>query len=80
MKKSPKLRTLDEAGEFWDRHDVSDYWDDMPEVELSLAEPIKYYFLLEVDRDELHSLEKLLSKEDIKLDEAFHRWLASSPS
>ena len=66
------------SGDF--SYTFSDYWEDMPEVELSLAEPIKHYFLLEVDRDELRRLEALLSKEDTKLDEAFHKWLASSPS
>ena len=80
MKQLPKFKTLDEAGEFWDTHDFSDYWDNMSQVELSLAEPVKHYFLFEVDRNELRQLQELLSKEDMKLDEAFHKWLASSDS
>ena len=37
MKKQlPKFKSIDEAGEFWDTHDFSDYWDDLKEVHLTM--------------------------------------------
>lgn len=37
-KKGPipnRFRTLEQAGEFWDAHDLGDYWDQTEEVEMS---------------------------------------------
>ena len=37
-KKGPipkRFRTLEQAGEFWDAHDLGDYWDQTEEVKMS---------------------------------------------
>ena len=31
------FRTLEEAGEFWDAHDLGDYWDQTEEVAMSFS-------------------------------------------
>jgi YgiT-type zinc finger domain-containing protein len=36
MAKIPDFETLDEAVEFWESHDSSDYWEDMEEVEFEV--------------------------------------------
>jgi hypothetical protein len=36
MANIPEFDTLDEAVEFWETHDTSDYWEDMEEVEFQV--------------------------------------------
>ena len=37
MAKIPDFKTLDEAVEFWEAHDSTDYWEDMEEVTFEVA-------------------------------------------
>ncbi len=36
MTKIPEFKSLDEAVEFWESHDSTDYWEDMEEVEFEV--------------------------------------------
>lgn len=36
MKETLDFKTLDEAVEFWETHDSTDYWDDMEEVAIEV--------------------------------------------
>lgn len=40
----PKFKTYEEEANFWDTHDVTDYWDETEDVEIVFAKDLKMVY------------------------------------
>ena len=55
-----KAKTYEEIGEFWDDHDLSDFWDQTKPVgvEVDIQENVMYYSLTEGQSNRLKAVAK----------------------
>jgi hypothetical protein len=82
MQKSKKIRepipeefaSIEEAAEFWEKHDLSEYWDETREVEFDIkVPPAPRYIPLEQDTAEVIS--KIARKKHISPETLVNLWL-----
>jgi hypothetical protein len=59
-----EFRTYEEAADFWDTHDSTDYLDDLEEVEISVDIEKKHY-LIELDMNTAELLKKSARKKGV---------------
>ncbi len=55
MKGSPEFKSRQEEAEFWDTHDLADYWDEFKPVELRV-DKVSHSILTDIDRETLSQL------------------------
>ena len=78
MKKSKssisKAQSYAEIGEFWDEHDLSDYWSKTRKVKFEVvAEPEATYYPIKKDLSE--KIQSLARKEGVSSSSLVNRWL-----
>jgi hypothetical protein len=58
LSRSPKARSYAEIGEFWDTHDLTDYWDQTKpvEFEVDIRSEVTYYAVDKVLSAEVRAL------------------------
>ncbi|KCZ70509.1 Protein of unknown function (DUF3680) [Candidatus Methanoperedens nitroreducens] len=71
MPKKPKqipeeFKTYEEAAEFWNTHDSTDYLDVLEEIEMKV-DIKKRHFLIEVDMDTVELLQKSARKKGVSI-------------
>ena len=59
-----EFRTYEEAADFWDTHDSTDYLDDLEEVEINVDIEKKHY-LIELDMNTAELLKKSTRKKGV---------------
>ena len=82
MRRSKKIKepiaeeftTLEEAAEFWDKHDLTDYWEFTKEVESDIkVPPTPRYVPLEKEISEF--IARMAKKQHISLETLVNLWL-----
>ena len=78
MKKSKssvsKARSYAEIGEFWDEHDLNDYWGKTRRVKFDVvAEPEATYYPIEKDLSE--KIQSMAKKQGVSSDTLVNLWL-----
>ena len=75
MKKSAQLhfKSLREAGEFWDAHDLADYWDQTREADLTFNLRKKQYFI-EVLPSVAKKLQKISREQGVPVETVVNLW------
>lgn len=69
-----KARSYAEIGEFWDEHDLSDYWDKTRQVKFDVVlEPEATYYPVAKDLSE--KIQSQARKEGVRSDTLVNRWL-----
>lgn len=69
-----KARSYAEIGEFWDEHDLSDYWDKTRKVKFDVVlEPEATYYPVAKDLSE--KIQSQARKEGVRSDTLVNRWL-----
>jgi hypothetical protein len=71
MKKKPEkipeeFKTYEEAAEFWDTHDSTDYLDDLEELEMEV-DIKKRHYLIELDMNTAELLKKSAKKKGVPI-------------
>jgi hypothetical protein len=61
-----EFKTYEEAAEFWDTHDSTDYIDDLEEVEMNVDIQKKHY-LIELDMNTAELLKKSAKKKGVPI-------------
>ncbi len=56
QKTIPKFASLEEEREFWDTHDMSDYWDQLKPVKLKFAKNLSQGITIRFDPETLREL------------------------
>lgn len=66
--------SLEEAAEFWDTHSVTDYWDEMEEVEIEVRIPRRKRVALASGIAK--QMDSVAQKEGISVETLVNLWLA----
>jgi hypothetical protein len=66
--------TLEEAGEFWDTHDLGDYWDQTEEVEMSFHLKRKRH-LFAIEPGLAHALHEAAAARGVSTETIANLWL-----
>ena len=69
-----RFRTLEEAGEFWDTHDLGDYWDQTEPVEMSFHLKRKQH-LLAIEPELARALQEAASVRGVSTETIANLWL-----
>ncbi|MBI4690862.1 MAG: hypothetical protein HY754_11465 [Nitrospirae bacterium] len=80
MKKSKKepiprhFKSAEDAGEFWDTHDLSDYWDKTKEAALTFNLKKKHYFIAILPKI-AKELQRISEEQGISTETVVNLWL-----
>lgn len=70
----PKIDSISELARFWDNHDITDFEDLLEEV----TEPVfgrRYSIQINLEKDEIESIEKIANQRDLKNTELLREWI-----
>ena len=71
----PEFKTIEEEAEFWDTHDLTDYWDESKPVKVRFADKLFDRVTIPVDADTLAQLEALANEEELNATALARRWV-----
>lgn len=71
----PQFATRAEIAEFWDTHDIADYWDDLKPTTLEAADRIGMAFQIRLDADQFDKLLQLADERGIAFDALASEWV-----
>lgn len=71
----PNFATREEMAEFWDTHDISDYWDELAPVDVEFAPPLSRSLALEIDMETWEEIEALARERELPPDDLLHVWI-----
>ncbi len=54
----PEFKNREEAAEWYDTHDLADYWDELKPVEVRFSENLSELLTIRFDKDSLHKLQQ----------------------
>ena len=69
--------TYEEEANWWDTHDLGDYWDQMKEVDMvfDLEKPKEETLILRLQKDTKEKLEKVAKKKGVNVSSLARLWL-----
>ena len=84
----PAFATREEEAEFWDTHDIADYWDELKPISLEVADDLGMSFVISLDADQFNQLLRLADERGVAFDALARQWVverlqkpdASSPA
>ena len=70
----PKFESLDELVEFFDTHDMGEYWNQMPEANFDIKIKSKKH-LIEIDAEIISKLNKIAKEKRVSSEKLINSWL-----
>ena len=61
-KKIPEMKSYEEMAEFWDTHDLGDYWEQTEPAEFEISPQARRRYLVSVDRNILLQIQQMARK------------------
>ncbi len=61
-KKIPVFKSYEEMGEFWDTHDLADYWEQTEPAEFEISPNARRRYLVSIDRNLLLRIQQIARK------------------
>ena len=71
----PEFKTIEEEAEFWDTHDLTDYWDEFKPIKVRFADKLFDRVTIPVDADTLAQLDALAREEELNATALARRWV-----
>ena len=71
----PEFASREEEAEFWDTHDITDYWDELKPVKVKFSESIDHAVIVSFDLDTFKELLELGRERGIFVDALIHTWI-----
>ena len=71
----PEFASREEEAEFWDTHDITDYWDELKPVKVKFSESIDHAVIVRFDLDTFNELLELARERGIFIDALIQRWI-----
>lgn len=68
------FKTAEDAGKFWDNHDLGDYWDQTKETDISFHLKKRHYYV-SLDSKLFHKLLLLSEKEGVSVETMTNLWI-----
>ena len=70
-----KSATLQEEAEFWDTHDVADYWDEMKPAKLELSKNLAHGIVVRFSSDTLTKVYETACMQGVTMDALIQKWV-----
>lgn len=64
-----------EVAEFWDTHDIADYWDELAPVNMEFSENLAHGVVVRFSSDTLMKLYEMASKQGVTMDALIQQWV-----
>ncbi len=74
-KKIPGFKSYDEMAEFWDTHDLADYWEQTEPAEFELSPDARRRYLVSVDRNLLLRIQQIARKRGLTTESLINLFL-----
>lgn len=71
----PKLSSYEEEAEFWDTHDLTDYWDDSKPTQIHSGGQLSEAILVRLDGDTLVRLHEVATAQDVAPAKLVQSWI-----
>ena len=71
----PEFKNYQEEAEFWDTHDLSDYWDQGKTVKIKATFPLSRRLELRIDEDTAKKLERVANKKGVGSSTLARMWV-----
>ena len=71
----PKFASRQEEAEFWDTHDVTDFWDELEPVEVQIEGPFSEEVTLHIDLETMDEVRTLAKEQGLPPDGLLHVWI-----
>jgi hypothetical protein len=72
----PVFKSLDEAADFWDKHDTTDFEDEFKEVDLRFAQPLIHVLEVELDSKSINRLFALAESKGVNPIDLVRSWIS----
>jgi CopG antitoxin of type II toxin-antitoxin system len=73
-KSVPRLKSIDELVEFFDKHDMGDYWDRLPKAEFEVKIRTRKH-LIAIDEKIIPSINQIAKSKRIPSAKLINKWL-----
>ncbi len=71
----PEFANREEEAEFWDTHDIADYWDELKPVKVKFSESIDHAVIVSFDLDTFNELLEIARERGIFVDALLQTWI-----
>ena len=71
----PEFASREEEAEFWDTHDITDYWDELKPVKVNFSDSIDHAVIVRFDLDTFNELLELGRERGIFVDALIQTWI-----
>ena len=71
----PSFKSIQEEAEFWDTHDMADYWDQFKPVKVRVAQNLSEGITIRLDPDTLERVRELASDKGIGPTTLIRMWV-----
>ena len=70
-----KFASREEEAEFWDTHDIADYWHELKPVELKFSEDLAHGVVVRFESDTLTKVYDTAREQGITMDALIQKWV-----
>ena len=70
-----KFTSMEEEAEFWDTHDIADYWDELTPVSMEFSKNLAHGVVVRFSSDTLMKVYDTASKQGITMDALIQQWV-----
>ncbi len=71
----PEFKTIAEEAEWWDTHDLTDYWDEFKPVQIKFARNLKHSIVITLAPTDLKALEAKAKERGISFPALAQEWI-----
>jgi hypothetical protein len=71
----PAFETRAEEAEFWDTHDVTDYWDESQPITLDVARPLSERVTIDIDAETMDEVRTAAAERGMPVDVLLQIWI-----
>ncbi len=71
----PEFASREEEAEFWDTHDITDYWDELKPVKVKFSDRIDHGVIVVFESDTFNQIVEIARERGIFPDALIHTWI-----
>ncbi|MCY4653028.1 MAG: CopG family antitoxin [Dehalococcoidia bacterium] len=72
----PEFASREEEAEFWDTHDIADYWDELEPVEVKFSQKVNHGVIVIFESETFDKLFEMADERGVFPDALIHDWVA----
>ena len=71
----PEFASREEEAEFWDTHDITDFWDELKPVKVKFSDRIDHGVIVVFESDTFNQIVEIARERGIFPDALIHTWI-----